>query len=297
MIARTLCFTSAGKLSVRDEQLVWDGADGARRTIPLEDIGFVIIESDLIVVTSVALQKIAERNVALVVCDRTHTPAAQMVAYDAHTTSAENIEAQLAVSEAVRGRLWRQVCRRKIENQARLMEVLGVGDVSRMRVLVDAVKNGDPSNCEGQAARLYFQSLGPKGFVRDRYGEWPNAALNYGYAVLRAAVARAIVGSGLVCFNGIHHHNRYNAFALADDLMEPYRPFVDQYVFGIDGLVGGETNELTKEIRARLLGSLTCDVRLDGYRRPLMIALSYTTASLVRCFKGEDSQLLLPEML
>ena len=297
MIARTLCFTSAGKLSVRDEQLVWDGADDAHKAMPIEDLGFVILESAQITVTTAALQKLAEQNVALVVCDQTHTPTSQMVAYAAHTTSAENIEAQLSATDAVRGRIWRQICRRKIENQARLMEILGAEDLPRMRDLAAAVKNGDPANCEGQAARLYFHALGPQGFVRDRYGEWPNAALNYGYAVLRAAVARAIVGSGLVCFNGVHHHNRYNAFALADDLMEPFRPFVDQYVFGCGGLSEASTLALTKEARARLLSVLTCDVSLGGYKRPLMVALSYTTASLVRYFKKEEDQLLLPEML
>lgn len=166
MIARTLCFTSAGKLSVRDEQLVWDGADDAHKAMPIEDLGFVILESAQITVTTAALQKLAEQNVALVVCDQTHTPTSQMV-----------------------------------------------------------------------------------------------------------------------------------AFALADDLMEPFRPFVDQYVFGRGGLSEASTLALTKEARARLLNVLTCDVGLGGYKRPLMVALSYTTASLVRYFKKEGDQLLLPEML
>lgn len=296
MIARTLCFSSKGKLSLRYEQLVWTGSDGVERTVPIEDVGFVILESEQIQITSALLQFLVEKNVAVVVCDASHTPSAQLIPYAAHTTTAEHMEAQLAASEAVCGRLWRQVCRQKILNQAKLMERLKKGDVERMRELAESVKNGDPANCEGQAARIYFQALGPEGFTRDREGVWPNAPLNYGYAILRAAVARAIVGSGLACFCGIHHHNRYNAFALADDIMEPYRPFVDQYIFSGVRPFDFPIDEITKDMRARLLQMLACDVRLDGYKRPLMVALSYTTASFVRAFKKEASELVLPEM-
>lgn len=296
MIARTLCFSSIGKLSLRYEQLVWTSAEGEERTVPIEDIGFIILESEKIQITSALLQFLVEKNVAVVVCDASHTPSAQLIPYAAHTTTAEHMEAQLAASEAVCGRLWRQVCRQKILNQAKLMERLKKGDVARMRELAESVKNGDPANCEGQAARIYFQALGPEGFTRDREGVWPNAPLNYGYAILRAAVARAIVGSGLACFCGIHHHNRYNAFALADDIMEPYRPFVDQYIFSGVRPFDFPIDEITKQMRARLLQMLACDVRLDGYKRPLMVALSYTTASFVRAFKKEASELVLPEM-
>jgi len=295
MIARTLCFTGTGKLSLAYEQLVWDGQDGAHRTVPIEDIGLIILESDRISVTTALLQHLSETNTAVVICDRTHMPAAQLTAYAAHTTTAEITEAQLAATDAVQGRLWRQVCRAKIRNQAALMARLGANGSKRLVALSEEVKNGDPTNCEAQVARIYFQTLGPEGFTRERYGEWPNAALNYGYAVVRAAMARAIVGSGLTCGRGIHHHNRYNAFALADDLMEPYRPFVDQYVLGKIPPFDLPANELTKEMRARLLEALTCDVRLGEVRRPLSVALSYTTASLARYYKKETETLALPE--
>lgn len=296
MIARTLCFSSIGKLSLRYEQLVWTGSDGVEKTVSIEDVGFVILEAERIEITVALLRFLAEKNVAVVVCDSSHTPSAQVIPYAAHTTAAEHMGLQLAASDAVCGRLWRQVCRQKILNQAKLMERLKKGDVARMRELAESVKNGDPTNCEGQAARIYFQALGPEGFVREREGAWPNAPLNYGYAILRAAVARAIVGSGLACFCGIHHHNRYNAFALADDIMEPYRPFVDQYVLSGGRPFDISQEGLTKDMKARLLQMLACDVRLEGYKRPLMVALSYTTASFVRVFKKETTELVLPEM-
>lgn len=264
--------------------------------MPIEDIGIVMLDSEKIEVTTACLQALSAGNVAVVVCDRSHTPEAQLLPYAANLTSQETIEAQLAATEAVNGRLWRQVCRRKILNQAALMDFLGKGEnVISMRILAQQMKNGDPTNCEGQAARMYFHALGPEGFRRDREGGWPNAALNYGYAVLRAAVARAIVSSGLCCFRGIHHHNRYNPFCLADDLMEPYRPYVDQYVFGKVRPFDVPSRELTKEMRARLLQMLTCDVRLDGLRRPLQVALSYTTSSLAKYYLGKTEQLVLPE--
>ena len=295
MIAKTLCFSSMGKLSLRYEQLVWTADSGEKRTIPIEDIGFVILESEKVELTSAALQFLSENNVAVVVCDKTHTPSAQLLPYVANTTASESIEAQLAATDAVRGRIWRMIVRQKIRNQAALLERLGAKGAKRLLSLAEEVKNGDPANCEAQAARIYFQSLGPDGFVRDRDGVWPNAPLNYGYAILRAATARAIVGSGLVCFHGVHHHNRYNAFALADDMMEPYRPFVDQYVLGKVKPFDEPSDEVTKEMRARLLQMLTCDVNLGDVRRPLMVALSFTTASLVRYYMKKSDEMALPE--
>ena len=295
MTARTLCFSSVGKLSLKLEQLFWSAESGEKRTVPIEDIGFVILESNRIEITSAALQFLSANNVAVVICDKSHTPSAQLLPFVANTTAAESIEAQLAATDAVNGRLWRMIIRQKIRNQAALMDRLGATGAKRLSTLADEVKNGDPINCEAQAARIYFQSLGPDGFVRDRDGTWPNAPLNYGYAILRAATARALVGSGLACFHGIHHHNRYNAFALADDMMEPYRPFVDQYVLGKVKPFDVPMGELTKEMRARLLQVLTCDVDLGNVRRPLMVALSFTTASLARYYKKDPDELALPK--
>lgn len=294
MIARTLCFASPGKLSARLCQLVWDGDDGVHKTIPIEDVALVVLESDKITITSSALCSLAESNVAVVVSGKTHIPVGQMTPYSANSTAAEATAFQLKATDAVNGRIWRQICRAKILNQGALLTRLGKVGEGRLRTLADAVKNGDPANCEAQAARIYFQMAAPSGFTRLRDGDWPNQALNYGYAVLRAAVARALVSSGLLCIKGIHHHNRYNTFALADDVMEPYRPFVDQYIFGKVKPFDVPAKELTKEMRGRLLQSLTCDVNLGDKRRPLMVALSYTSASLVRYYKKESQELMLP---
>lgn len=296
MIARTLSFGSPGKLAVRNKQLVYDGEGGVHRTFPIEDIGFVFLETGLMTITTSCLQALAAENVAVVVCDDTHTPSAQLIPFAIHSTAQETVEAQMDATPAVRGRLWRQIVKSKLCNQAELLDRLEKGNALRLRTLADEVKNGDPSNCEAQGARVYFQSMASgMDFVRNQDGDGLNAALNYGYAVLRAAVARALVGSGLICFRGVHHHNRYNPFCLADDMMEPYRPFVDQYVFGDeDGVFKDAARGLTKAMKARLLEVLTCDVRIGSVKRPLMIGLSSTTASLARCFLGVAKDLALP---
>lgn len=296
MIARTLAFSSPGRLSVGNLQLVYDGKDGVHRTFPIEDLGFVIVETGQVTLSAAVLQQLAEANVALVVCDSSHMPAAQLQPFAAHSTMQETVAAQFDVTEAVQRRLWRQIVRTKILNQAALLGELGFPvQRSRLETMAKAVKNYDKGNFEAQAARLYFQTLAPDAeFSRDRYGLWPNPALNYGYAILRAAVARALVGSGLSCVRGIHHHNKYNPFCLADDLMEPYRPFVDQYVFGREPPFGGEGTELTREMRARLLQVLSCDVKAGGLKRPLMVALSYSTASLAKFYLGKAEKLVLP---
>ena len=298
MIARTLSFSSPGKLFAKDAQLVYEGEDGVKRSFPIEDLGFVILETGLMTVSSHCIRQLADANVALVVCDETHTPSAQMLPFAAHTTTQETVAAQLNATAAVQGRLWRQVVRAKILNQSELLRRLGLDASRRLRAMADEVKNYDTENVEAQAARIYFRALAPDpDFVRSREGPWPNVALNYGYGVLRAAVARALVGSGLTCFRGIHHHNRYNAFCLADDMMEPYRPFVDQYVFGRIPPFDVKSEELTREMKARLLQTLTCDVRTGELKRPLMVALTYTTASLAKYYLGKADSLVLPSFL
>lgn len=296
MIARTLSFSSPGKLFAQNAQLVYEGEDGTRRSFPIEDLGFVILETALISISSRCLQLFAEANVALVVCDDTHTPVAQSLPFAAHTTTQETIAAQLSATPAVQGRLWRQVIEAKVRNQAKLLHRLGRDEHRALSALALNVKNHDVGNVEAQAARLYFRTLAPSPeFTRQREGGWPNAALNYGYGILRAAVARALVGSGLTCFRGIHHHNRYNAFCLADDMMEPYRPFVDQVVFGEDSPFGeAGAEKLTRPMKACLLQVLTCDVKMGELKRPLMVALTYTAASLARYYLGTASELSLP---
>lgn len=235
----------------------------------------------------------AENNVAVVLCDAHFMPAAMVMPLEANSTQAESYALQLNASEPTRKQLWRQLVESKIRNQARMLKLAQVeGDP--LKPFYSAVRSGDPDNREGAAARVYWQLLMGPDFVRDRYGAMPNALLNYGYAILRAATARALLGSGLSPMFGVFHHNRYNAFPLADDVMEPYRPMVDSEVLDLCSL--GKT-ELTLDTKKQLIGVLLQNVEMDGQKRPIQNALTWTAASIVKYLKGEVKTISLPTLI
>ncbi len=299
MLKRTLFFGSPGRLFIEHSLLAYESGNTEdlreKRAFPLEDIGFIVLESLQITVTAACLNALAEENVAVMVCNASHMPSAMLQPFAGHTLTQRHTEAQLRATDAVKARLWRQTVKAKILNQADCLARLGLPD-RRLRVLAGSVKAGDAENAEAVAARYYFQQLaGTEDFLRSRDGVPPNHALNYGYAILRAAVARALTGSGLLCVAGIHHSNQYNPFGLADDIMEPYRPFVDETVFSAYDSFA--VPELGKPQKAQLLRLLTADVMLGREKRPLMNAVSYTSASLVRCFLKEENEIRYPEFV
>lgn len=295
MLKRTLFFGSSGKLSVKNSLLWYEpgNTDEEPRSFSIEDLGFIVIENSQIVLTVYALNILAENNVAVVICDNSHMPSAQLLPYAANSLSSAIVSAQCSSSEALRGRLWKQTIQAKLQNQAECLKRLNL-EYKKVLALSQSVKNSDANNHEAVGARLYFKQLGiTEDFSRDRYGLPPNNALNYGYAVLRAAAARAVVGSGMLCIFGIHHCNQYNAFTLADDIMEPYRPFVDEIIFSERDFFN--VDDLRREHKAKLLQLLAMDVKINDERRPLSNALTYTTASLARCFLNEGKVISYPE--
>ncbi len=295
MLKRTLFFGNPYHLSVKDKQLkAIDKSAGEEKTIPIEDIGFIVFEHPQITFTQFVIQLLAENNTAVIFCDARHHPSSMLLHLDVHNLQGEQFRYQVQATEPLKKQLWQHTITAKINNQARLRELLN-RDGEALRYMATQVKSGDTTGMEAKAARKYWQRLFPINFTRDRYGVPPNPALNYGYAILRAAVARALAGSGLLATLGIHHHNRYNAFALADDIMEPYRPYVDLLV--ADMLDEGmDVETLGTPEKAWLLDLLSMDVQLGKNKRPLMIALSYTTASLVRCFSGETKKITYPTL-
>ena len=291
MLKRTILFAHPYHLRVEDKQLVAvDRETGKEKRAPVEDLGYVILDHPQISVTLPLLEELNSRNVAVIFCDRKHMPVSMNLNLDGHHLQSELFRYQTQASLPLKKNLWQQTVTAKIRNQAALLEKKG-GKYEDLLVMARNVKNGDADNREGAAARLYWLRLFGKDFVRDRYGSPPNNLLNYGYAVLRAAVARALTGSGLLATLGIHHHNRYNAFCLADDIMEPYRPFVDELA---DMIYREENNpaELSNKIKLRLLELLSRDVTVGKMKRPLMVALSLTSASLAQCFSGETRKLV-----
>ncbi len=293
MIKRTLFFSNPFHLSVTDFQLVaTPKPEGDVRTVPIEDIGFIVIDHPQISVTPVLLEHMVTNNVAVVFCDGRHLPQSMLLNLNGHHLQNEHFRNQICVSEPLKKNLWKQTIEFKITNQSGLLKKLGKKhDV--VAAYSKEVYSGDPDNREGAAAREYWKKLMGIDFNRERSGNWPNPALNYGYAILRAAVARALVGSGMLPTLGIHHHSRYNAYCLADDIMEPYRPYVDEIVYNLF-MSYPEQDDLAKELKAELLQVLTVDVSFNNFKRPLMVGLSQTTASLARCFAGEVRKIEFP---
>jgi CRISPR-associated protein Cas1 len=292
MITRSLLISSAVKLSVKNQQLIVAYLDNSSddRQVPIEDIGYIILEHQQSIVTMPALNALSDNNVAVVFCDRNHLPASMLLNLDSHSTQSERFRDQIAASLPLKKHIWQQIVTAKIRNQSMILNKLGKnGDL--LRPLYMNVKSGDSDNKEGTAARLYWRELLGKNFVRDKDGADLNSLLNYGYAILRASVARALMGAGLLPILGVFHRNRYNAFPLADDVMEPFRPFVDEIVFN---LAEANLYTLTKETKASLIKGVYCDTQYDTIIRPLDIGLSFTCASLARCFAKEQKQLDLP---
>lgn len=297
MLKRTLVFESACHLGIQHGQLVYHPKENDKEDviIPTEDIGVVLLDHPAITLSARALACLNQNGAAVIFCDESHHPCAMLQPLEGNTTHAETLRVQLAVSQPKAKQLWQQIVRAKILNQAALLSALGSPAARALKTHAQAVKSGDPDNREAVAARAYWPILfDQKEFVRDRDGKPPNNLLNYGYAILRAASARALVSSGLYCALGLHHRNRYNAFALADDFMEPYRPFVDSLVVALKEQYPDCL--LNKETKRALLGLLATDTFLADMRRPLMNALSLSSASLVRCMAGQDKNLLYPVM-
>lgn len=309
MIKQTLYFGNPAYLSLSNAQLVIkipeventknlspEFKKSAEATRAIEDIGIVVLDNKQITITSGVLEALLENNCAVITCDSKSLPVGLMLPLYGNTTQNERFRQQIDASLPLKKQLWQQTIKAKIENQAAVLQNSTGEIVKNMLIWADDVKSGDPDNFEARAAAYYWKNLFPNiiGFTRDREGIPPNNLLNYGYAILRALVARGLVTSGLLPTLGIHHHNRYNAYCLADDIMEPYRPYVDELVIGI---IKNEENivELKKEVKVKLLAIPTLEVCINERRSPLMVAVAQTTASLYKCFAGESRRVVYPK--
>ena len=302
MIKKTLFFGNPAYLSVKNSQLVVKRTDSETkqevvRTVPIEDIGVVVLEDRQITITNVALDAMLQNNCAVITCDERHIPAGMLLPLEGNTIQSERFANQIEASLPLKKQLWQQTVQAKIRNQASVLKRMSGVEVGCMLAWANDVKSGDSDNLEGRAAAYYWKNIFPNlpGFTRDREGEMPNNLLNYGYAIVRAVIARALVASGLLPTLGIHHHNKYNAYCLADDIMEPYRPYVDELVINIMQS-GVDYGELTPELKKPLLGLPVTEVVIGGQRSPMMVAASQTTASLCKCYSGELRKIVYPTM-
>lgn len=294
MPKQTLFFSNPFHLSTKLEQLViFNKETDDEVTRPIADIAYLVIDNPQITFTNALMQVLAKHNVAVIICDDKHHPASMLLHLDTHHIQAQRFGVQVAASEPLKKQLWQQTVKAKILNQARVLELAGKNSLP-LTHLATKVNSGDTTNCEAQAARIYFRELFGQNFTRFREGPPPNPSLNYSYSIIRAAVARALAGSGLLVTIGIHHHNKYNNFALADDIMEPFRPFTDWLVYQQIQTIADYHN-ITKERKADFLQLLQSDCLYKKERSPLMIAIEYVTANLAKCFEGTSKKLEYPE--
>jgi len=298
MIKRTLHFGNPVHLSTTRHQLIIRYPDDRMEVkVPIEDIGVIILEHYQITLSHTLLSRLLGNNVAFITCDSHHLPQGMLLNLNGHHTQQENFTQQIGASEALKNRLWKQTIRMKINNQASVLEQNGL-EVANMRRWAIKVQNGDPDNFEARAAAFYWKTLFVdhlQSFKRGRFEGEPNNLLNYGYAILRAVVARALTGSGLLPTLGYHHHNRYNAYCLADDVMEPYRPYVDEVVLELVRSLD-DYSELTPEIKKQLLKIPVVDVSINDQLSPLMLAVQQTTSSLQKCYALELKEVKFPNL-
>ncbi len=292
MLKRTLFFGNKCSLTTKNEQLVIQTSE-RKVTVPIEDIGFVVLEHLESYISLPTLSKLATNNVAVIFCDAKHMPQSMLLNLESHHIQQELFRNQLNASEPLKKQLWQQIIKTKIKNQSELLMIQGKQNTP-LNYYASNVLSGDSDNREGVAAAYYWKHLFDFDFKRTRYGDYPNLFLNYGYIILRAAVARALSGSGLLATLGIHHHNKYNAFCLADDIMEPYRPLVDAKVIEI--MKNYDEQDLITPIKAELLKVLTQTVYFGDKKSPLMVALTTTTSSLQHCFMGKTRKIVYPTL-
>lgn len=293
MIKRTLHFSNPAYLNLQKDQLQIDlphlkvlGEKESKKSVPIEDIGIVILDHQQITITHACIAALLDNNAAIITCNHSHLPTGMMLPIDGHDIQSERFRHQIDASQPLKKQLWQQTVQAKILNQAAVLFERNI-PCDNMVHWAKNVRSGDPDNYEARAAAYYWKNVFPKkvDFFRGREGDPPNNLLNYGYAILRAIVARGLVSSGLLPTLGIHHRNKYNAYCLADDIMEPYRPYVDQIVLRI--IDNGENFlELGTSIKTQLLSIASIDVQFERGKSPLMVGLQNTTSSLAKCYEG-----------
>mgnify|MGYP003315246447 CR=1 FL=1 len=307
MVKRVLCFQNPAYLSLKNEQIIirfpetdkCDNLqssikDNAYKSVPIEDTGIIVLDNKQVTITQGLMARLLENNVAIITCDDRHLPIGLHLPLESNTLQHERWQAQINASEPLKKQMWQQTVIAKINGQANLLSVEGI-EIGNMRAWAKQVKSGDTDNLEGRAAAYYWKNIfhNPT-FVRGQEEAPPNNLLNYGYALVRAMMARALVAAGLLPTLGIHHHNRYNAYCLADDIMEPYRPHVDLAVLDIMDRYS-DIAELTPAIKRELLELTTKNVSIDNHISPMMVAIETTANSVMKCFTGEARKIIYPD--
>lgn len=311
MIKQTLYFGNPAYLSLTNSQMIWRIPEEKQtenlpsflrketyKTFDIEDIGFIILDHPRITITQALIAELAANNVILMTCDKSHHPSGMSMSLNGNSLLTERHLIQVKASPPLKKQLWSQLICQKIKNQGESIyrSNKNLLHKSYLNTIAKSVKSGDSTNREAHAAAYYWERILPEidGFQRSREGFPPNNYFNYAYSLVRAAMARAIVGTGLIPSLGIFHKNKYNPFCLADDMIEPFRPILDCTIVQIIRRFGINEN-LNKEIKTELLKTLAMDIKIGGETSPLMIACNRSVQSLFKCYDGISRKLILPE--
>ena len=301
MLKKSILLENKAALTCKNLQLIIK-TELKEATIPIEDIGFLIVDHPEIYISVPAMNLLIENNASLILCNTNHLPNGMFLNLNSHHIQQEIFKNQINASVPLKKQLWQQTIVEKITNQGILLEKIS-GTKNAFDFLASKVQSGDSTNMEAVAASQYWKAFfgtsegelaTPIDFKRERFGNYPNNFLNYGYAILRAATARALSGSGLLNTLGIHHKSKYNAFALADDIMEPFRPIVDEKVFEL--MQDYKEQELNTKLKSELLQILTRTVYFKDEKSPLMVALQKTASSLQQCYSGDRKKIKYPKL-
>ena len=292
MLKKSILLENKTAIKLKNNQLQIE-SETRSAAIPVEDIGFIVLDHPEIFISIPAMNYLIENNAAVIICGANHLPNGMLLNLNSHHIQQEIFKNQMDASVPLKKQLWQQTIIEKITNQGVLLEKIE-NKKNEFGFLASKVLSGDTSNMEGVAASQYWKRFFENSFKRERFGDYPNNFLNYGYAILRAATARALAGSGLLNTLGIHHKSKYNAFALADDIMEPFRPIVDEAVIKI--MQTHEEQELNTQIKTELLQILTRTVYFKTEKSPLMVALQKTASSLQQCYTGERKKIKYPKL-
>lgn len=294
MIKRTVDISEAAYLHLRHQQLLIDKQGETVGQVAIEDLGVLILQHPAIVLTQQLIIACQKARVVIVFCDDKHLPYSVILPIaESHTLHTKILRQQVEITEPIRKRLWKQIVEQKIMQQAKTLCLLNI-DATKLNRIATQVKTGDTGNSEAIAAQHYWTLLFGKSFKRDVDMEGINALLNYGYAIVRAMIARSICGAGLHPTLGLFHKNQYNALCLADDIMEPFRPWVDHCVYKLSEQKS--VLNVDRENKQYLLALLNESVIYKGKTMSFMIATQYLMADLKRCYSKEQKHLRYPEM-
>lgn len=292
MLKKSILLENKASISTKNLQLVIK-TETRESSIPIEDIGYLVIDHPEIYLSIPAMNLLVENNTSIIICNTNHLPNGMFLNLNSHHIQQEIFKNQINASVPLKKQLWQQTVIEKITNQGILLQKI-TSKKNNFDFLASKVLSGDSSNMEGVAASFYWKVFFEHKFKRERFGDYPNNFLNYGYAILRAATARALSGSGLLNTLGIHHKSKYNAFALADDIMEPFRPIVDEKVAEI--MQNYSEQVLNTQIKSELLQILTRTVYFKDEKSPLMVALQKTASSLQQCYTGDRKKIKYPKL-